>query len=620
MSVRSALAWGVFGLSCALVAVGSVIRPGDPVDAALALGFTPLGAYLVSHRKGGAVGPLCLLAGLSAVTYAAGAYGSRADWPAADWAVGLAALTWAPPLLAGCTLLLLLVPDGKLPGPRWRPVAAVAIIAIVLFTVTAALIPADDGRSPIAIEALRPLQLFTLPIVGTLAAIAAVSAVGLVVRTARARGPLRLQLLWICVGAVLAVLGAFLPALVPLPGAGVPFILALPICVAVAMLRHDLYDTSLPLRRFLTLALLAGALVLLYLLVVRLTGTTIPATVAVAVAVEPLHHWLGRAAGRILYGGRSDPQEVHARLARRLADTSDPAGILAAVGDAVVEAVRTPYARIELGGHDEPLKIVERGRPAPVTLTVPLRFQGEELGAVLVSRESSGDRRALDQLALQAGAALAAAHRAAALQRSRLLLVTAREEERRRISRDLHDGLGPVLAGIGFTVDAAGNALAANPDQARGLLTQIRTQVHEAGTSVRGVVRGLRPPELAQLGLARAIEQSVAELRAGGLPIDVTITDTSTLTAAAEVALYLVAREALTNAVRHATPTHCTIHLHPAQKGFEITVTDNGSGLPPHTHPGTGLTSMRERIEELDGTLTIQSAPSGTTVRAWIPQ
>ncbi|MEO3863645.1 histidine kinase [Acrocarpospora sp. B8E8] len=435
--------------------MGSLIRPGDPVDAALALGFTPLGAYLVSHRKGGAVGPLCLLAGLSAVTYAAGAYGSRADWPAADWAVGVAALTWAPPLLAGSTLLLLLVPDGKLPGPRWRPVAAVAITAIVLFTVTAALIPADDGRSPIAIEALRPLQLFTLPIVGTLAAIAAVSAVGLVVRTARARGPLRLQLLWICVGAVLAVLGAFLPALIPLPGAGVPFILALPICVAVAMLRHDLYETGLPLRRFLTLALLAGALVLLYLLVVRLTGNTIPATVVVAVAVEPLHHWLGRAAGRILYGGRSDPQEVHARLARRLADTSDPAGILAAVGDAVVEAVRTPYARIELGGHDEPLKIVERGRPAPVTLAVPLRFQGEELGAVLVSRESSGDRRALDQLALQAGAALAAAHRAAALQRSRLLLVTAREEERRRISRDLHDGLGPVLAGIGFTVDAA---------------------------------------------------------------------------------------------------------------------------------------------------------------------
>ncbi|WP_204043529.1 sensor histidine kinase [Acrocarpospora phusangensis] len=619
MSVRSGLAWGVFGLSCVLVAAGIVIQPGDPVDAALALGFTPLGAYLVSHRKGGAVGPLCLLAGLSAVAYAADAYGSRPDWPAADWALWIAALTWAPPLLAGCTLLLLLVPDGKLPSPRWRPVAAAAIIATTLFSAVVALIPPDTGTSPFAVEALRPLKLFFVPITGTLAAIAVLSAAGLLVRTARARGPLRLQLLWICVGAVLAVAGAFLPALVPLPGAGVPFILALPVCVAVAMLRHDLYETSLPLRRFLTFALLAVALTGLYALIARLTGSGVAGTVAVAAAVEPLHHWLRRAAGRILYGRRSDPQEVFARLARRLSGTSDPAGILAAVGDAVVEAVGPPYARIELGGHDEPLKIVERGRPEPVTLSVPLRFQGEELGAVLVSRESQGDRRVLAQLALQAGAALAAAHRAAALQRSRLLLVTAREEERRRISRDLHDGLGPVLAGIGFTVDAAGNALAADPDRTRGLLTQIRAQVHEAGAGVRGLVRGLRPPELSQLGLARAVEQSAADLRAGGLRVDVTIGDTARLTAAAEVALYFVAREALANAVRHAAPTRCAVRLRPARKGFEIMVTDDGPGLPPDARPGVGLTSMRERVEELDGTFTVESGPAGTVVRAWLP-
>ncbi len=148
-----------------------------------------------------------------------------------------------------------------------------------------------------------------------------------------------------------------------------------------------------------------------------------------------------------------------------------------------------------------------------------------------------------------AGAALAAAHRAAALQRSRTLLVTAREKERRRISRDLHDGLGAFLAGIGFAVDAAGNAVKIDPERARGLLTQIRTQVGEAEAGVRRLVRGLRPPELAQLGLAGAVEHTAATLGDGGVEIEIRAADASGLPAAVEVTAYLVAREALMTTV-----------------------------------------------------------------------
>ncbi len=258
-------------------------------------------------------------------------------------------------------------------------------------------------------------------------------------------------------------------------------------------------------------------------------------------------------------------------------------------------------------------------------MSVPLRFQDEVLGVLGLS---GGDVRVLAPLASHAGAALAAAHRAAALQRSRTLLVTAREEERRRFSRDLHDGLGAFLAGIGFTVDAAGNALKADPERARGLLTQIRTHVAEAGAGVRRLVRGLRPPELAQLGLAGAVEHTAATLGAGGVEIEVTAGDVSGLPAAVEVTAYLVAREALTNAVRHGGPRRCAVRLGRTAAGaktgttdgFELSVRDDGSGLAPEAVPGVGLTSMRERVEELDGKLTIDAAPGGgTVVAAWIP-
>ncbi|GIH60614.1 sensor histidine kinase [Microbispora siamensis] len=338
-----------------------------------------------------------------------------------------------------------------------------------------------------------------------------------------------------------------------------------------------------------------------------------------AVVVEPLHRWLRRASGRILYGGGADPEAVHARLGARLAATSEPGEILAAaaVADAVAEATRAPYVRAELGAPGEPLRVVERGTPAPLAVSVPLRFQDEVLGAL---GSSGGDARVLTPLASHAGAALAAAHRAAALQRSRTLLVTAREEERRRISRDLHDGLGAFLAGIGFTVDAAGNALKADPERARSLLTQITAQVAEAGAGVRRLVRGLRPPELAQLGLAGAVEHTAATLGDGGVEIEITAADVSGLPAAVEVTAYLVAREALTNAVCHGGPRRCAVRLGRVAGGFELSVSDDGRGLGPEAVPGVGLTSMRERVEELDGKLTIDAAfGGGTVVTAWIP-
>jgi two-component system, NarL family, sensor kinase len=612
--MRAALAWAVFGLTCLLIVLGG--PSGEHLeDVAIALGFVPLGAYLTARRLGGVVGPLCLLGVLSAAAYAAEAHSSA-------WSVWLARWIWAPPLLMVCTVLLLYVPDGELPGPRWRPVVYVCAVATAAFTLLVAFAP--EGRNPMGLEALRPVMPALGPVLVVLVLIATACAVGLIVRTVRARGQRRLQLLWICVGAVCFVTSVFAPSvaapyLLPLTLAGT---FALPVSIAVAMLRHDLYQTGPLLRRFLTYGLLIALMTGLYAAVLAGAGALLSSgaaaavgAAAVAIAVEPARRWLARAAGRLLYGGYGDPREIQSRLARRLADASAPGEILAVVADAASEALRTQYTRVRLGPDQEPLKTVERGRPAEITLSVPLRFQGEELGRLDVA--GGDDPRALEQIALQAGAALAAAHRAAALQHSRLRLVTTREEERRRITRDLHDGLGPVLAGIGFTADAARNALERDPGRALGLIGEIRTQVGEAGQSVRLLVRGLRPPELAQLGIVEAVEQTALTLR---LPVSVQADGVAEMGAAVEVAAYHVVREALTNAARHASAAHCAVRLWRSGGGLEIEVSDDGTGIPEQVVPGVGLTSMRERVEELDGAFAIGPGPrGGTVVRATIP-
>lgn len=179
------MSWLVFGLACVLVAAGALMGGADPVDAALALGFTPLGAYLVSRRQGGAVGACSLLTVLGAVAYAADSY-AGAGLPGARWAAWVGTWVWAPPLLTVCGVLLLLVPDGRLPGRAWRPLAVANLAATALFTIAAALVPAGPER-PFSVGALAPVRDALPAVVAILAATSLACAAGLVVRTARPR-------------------------------------------------------------------------------------------------------------------------------------------------------------------------------------------------------------------------------------------------------------------------------------------------------------------------------------------------------------------------------------------------------------------------------------------------
>ncbi|MBA3532333.1 MAG: response regulator [Ardenticatenales bacterium] len=213
---------------------------------------------------------------------------------------------------------------------------------------------------------------------------------------------------------------------------------------------------------------------------------------------------------------------------------------------------------------------------------------------------------------------LAVAHEA--LQRSREAIVTAREEERRRLRRDLHDGLGPTLAGEMLKIDAIRNLLRTDPDQAERLLVELKQHTQTAIADIRRLVYNLRPPALDDLGLLGALQAQALQYEGAGVHISIEVPGSLTpLSAAIEVAAYRIVQEGLTNVMRHAHARNCAILLR-LDDAFHIWITDDGCGLPLHHSKGVGITSMRERAQELGGTFTIEGvAGQGTRLCARLP-
>jgi two-component system, NarL family, sensor kinase len=209
---------------------------------------------------------------------------------------------------------------------------------------------------------------------------------------------------------------------------------------------------------------------------------------------------------------------------------------------------------------------------------------------------------------------------AAELQESREQLVLAREEDRRRIRRDLHDGLGPVLGGVALRLDAAANAMESDPASARRMIGQSRQDVTDALADVRRLVHGLRPPALDDLGLVDALRQQVERTGSSGLEIELEAVDLPSLPAALEVAAYRIASEAMANTVRHAQASAATLRLVGGPGELVVELSDDGVGIAPDRTAGVGLRSIRERAEELGGRAEITCPPDGgTRVRAWLP-
>lgn len=358
---------------------------------------------------------------------------------------------------------------------------------------------------------------------------------------------------------------------------------------------------------------------------IEILGGSVPraGTMAVIGAVaattfHPLQVVLRSVVDELLFGARPDPLGAATRVVGHIGD--DPVLALRAIREALV----LPYAALRLDGE----AIAESGVEVTHTRTLPLALGVDRAGELAVGVRpgdltlSAGDDHVLSLVAPLLAQTLRARALAEELRESRGQAITAIEEERRRLRRDLHDGLGPRLSGIAFTADALRNTLR-NEDRsaAEDLLRTLRQETVTAIEDIRELVYAMRPPALDELGLVTALRQQAGALRApDGTPLRVELRAESwpALPAAVEVAAYRIVVEALTNAARHSTSTNVTVSLTVSEDAFEIEVTDDGNTGTPW-RPGVGMTSMGERAAQLGGTLSAEGTPQGGRVYAVLP-
>jgi signal transduction histidine kinase len=461
----------------------------------------------------------------------------------------------------------------------------------------------------------------------------------------RAAAPgLRARLRWLAVSGLVSVglglVGWVLPELVTgrqlLPGgaiglAGLPFVAGL----AVALRRHHLFDIERLVNRSLVYGIVLTVLVGSYaglvglLAVVLGLSDRVAAALAAAVAalvLAPVRGLASRTVNRLMYGHRDDPARVLSDLGTRLQSVLLPGEVLPAAVEVVADSLRVPYVAVDLA--DGPGKFrtaAEHGRAVGPEHETLLVHHGETVGRLRISgrgRDDPLDRTDLaliEALGSQIGPAVQAVRLHQDLVRSRAAVVASREDERRRLRRDLHDGLGPSLAAIRLKAGlAARGAPAGSPT--RNLLEEIGTEVESSIADVRRVVDALRPPALDELGLVGAIRARAASL-AGEIELTVTGPDQQTpLPAAVETAAYRITVEALTNAARHSHARRCDLTVTVTDAEVQVEVADDGIGLDPSRPPHVGLWSMHERAAEVGGRCAVLNGPDGgTVVRAVLP-
>lgn len=421
------------------------------------------------------------------------------------------------------------------------------------------------------------------------------------------------------------------------------FLLLIPLSLGVAILRYRLWDIDLIINRTLVYGALTASLVGVYVLIVGGLGillharanllVSLPAAGLVAVLFAPLRERLQRGVNRLMYGERDEPYAVLSRLGRRLGAAIEPGTVLPTIVETVAGALKLPYAAISIRrGEGEFEVAAAHGVPTGEETAVPLTYGDETVGQLLLAPRTPGepfspaDRSLLEDLARNAEVAVYAVRLTDDLQRSRERLVTAGEEERRRLRRDLHDGLGPTLASLTLGLDVSLKLLKKNPDEAEEMLSRLKAQTKEAVVDIRRLVYGLRPPALDDLGLVAAIREQAAahghlrEAGEGGSGLGFRIEapeQLPPLPAAVEVAIYRIAQEAITNVARHARASLCRVRfsVDPNGNALELEVSDDGVGLPDAAsrRSGVGLSSMRERAEELGGKLSVAQVPEGGT-------
>lgn len=421
--------------------------------------------------------------------------------------------------------------------------------------------------------------------------------------------------------AMLTLLGALLTSIL------------LPLSITIAILYDRLWQIDTVLNRTLVFGGLTILIVLFYVLVVGILGTlfqsgnnlplSVLATGLIAVLFDPLRRRLQKRVNQLMYGQRDDPLAVMTALGRQLENTAVPQQTLPVLVQTIAQGLKLPYVAVVNNENDVLASAGEK--PLKTHRSFPLIYQTQTIGKLQIAPREVGEiftpeeEKLLQNVARQAGTAVYAAQLMDQLQQSRERLVITREEERRRLRRELHDGLGPQLATLTIKAGAAQNLIGSDPDEAAKLLTEIKADSQKAIKEIRQVVDGLRPSALDQLGLGSALQEFMAQHSNGLVQMTLHLPDRlPALSAASEVAAYRIITEAVTNVLRHAGAEHCQVRV-TVNGHLTLTIQDDGRGLPGDYRQGVGLTSMRERAEELGGSFAIESMEKGTLVTAVLP-
>ena len=550
-------------------------------------------------------------------------------------------------------LLLMLFPTGRFLSGAWRVASWVCILTMAATNLTLILAPAGNLPTDVALPPGIDVDAWTLPlpdaVVDAAIGLVVVSSLGgvvvamaaVVVRYRRSRELERDRMRWllwsvVAMGALIA-----LSLALEIPHGGdieIFLIMVLPsLAMTIAVVDPELVSIERLLARTLVYAILAVVILLADLLVLAaLTGViddrlgqrqVVLVVLLVSVLLYgPLRQRLIRGVQRVMLGARTDPFDVVAGLATTLESTDEGPEQLAVVASAVADAFRVRYVAVEVERGSGERLVATHGTAPEQTRTLPIVYRGADVGRIILpargvrSRLSRRDDQLLSDLVRQAAIAARTSELATELQASRERLVTAREEERRRIRRDLHDGLGPALSGVVFRLESARLLVERDPATAIDQIAQTSGEIQAVVADVRRLVHDLRPPALDDLGLVGAIGQLAAGLARGGPVIEVESGGIEALPAAVEVAVYRIVAEALTNVVRHATARSVQVRLCRTSDAISVEVADDGVGISSQTSAGVGLRSMRERAAELGGRLEVSCPESGgTLVRACLP-
>ena len=579
--------------------------------------------------------------------------------PAIGFAVWVRGWIWYPASMFLLALIPALFPDGRLPSRRWRPIVwAVAIGSLVqlLWVSLSQLMfgfPLADGPYPVAGWLFNTLVLITgvlwlLSLLGAAAALA--------VRFRRSSGVEKQQLKWFlaAVGLQAAVwAGSFAasgvtrlaPYLNPYFDVLIPLtLMAMPLAIGVAMLQHRLYDIDVVISRGLAYAGLAALITIAYLVVVVGVGLafgtggrpnlplTIVAVALVGFFIHPARVRLQRLANQLVYGVPADPYTVLAELSR-----TPSAGNVDHALDQIAQAVATG-----MGGRQARVRLLLPGGQArtatwPPGATgnfgqkFPVSHGGRTVGEI--EAEGSSDQRLTEALTGQAGHALHTLRLSAELDArlaqleaqaeevaaSRTRLVQAQETERRRLERDLHDGIQQELVVLIAKARLARNQLDRNPTLAAETLAELQGSAQHALADLRSLARGIHPAVLSSRGLVEAIDAMAARMPVGvHVEADPSVREVR-YAPEIEGAAYFVVAEGLANVLKHSGATEASVTISASDSCLLVAIADDGHGFDQGQVQESGLRGLRDRVEALGGHVEVESSPSGTRLDASLP-